>query len=630
MLLSSPTVASQSCRDDFDEEKEPDRMVLSGWTAPEKVDTAKSNGASTSADRPIITEATESKVVDVAAAMPGTKRKLSATLERKGNQEVHEVLSVPGNDDDDDLVLLDDCPEPNKKLSVIVNMGVVVAGSHATMALVVVLMVMFTATCACSCQLLPLLPSAPPTITTSHKPFKARKPPKSPSPLWWQLWVLRGFEGLVGGRDRWWSRWLEWKQLAGGIAGGGERSLIPGNDDDDDGLVLLDDLSVLEHPSRKMLWMPVEPFEPNKSCYVCSETPLLLEVNTRNTTLRDIVEKIIKVKLGMNLPMVMQGTALIYEDGDDLEEDVAANYALNLDKNLADLPAPLTGGTMLTIEDFQQELKCHINIKHRLGPVHAVCQVSAIHSSTSEISHYVRQVACGIDWDAKPLCYRMKSVGQRACSIVYILQGLHSSGPSLVEELHNLNPHQLPLAHSRHQRKVGEVNMSTLKTDIYQLAMRDAAQWKRSQGYIQTGRRHNDIRDRRPYKFMLQYMLLSSQTVAFQSCRDDFEEEKEPDHVVLSGWTAPQKVDTAKSNGASTSADRPIKTEATESKVVDVAAAMPGTKRKLSATLEREGNQEVHQVLSVPGNDDDDLVLLDGCPEPNKKLRLQHLSFCKW
>ncbi|KAG6491338.1 hypothetical protein ZIOFF_052676 [Zingiber officinale] len=69
----------------------------------------------------------------------------------------------------------------------------------------------------------------------------------------------------------------------------------PGNDDDDHGLVLLDDLSVLEHPSRKILWMPVEPFKPNKSCYVYSETPLLLEVNTPNTTLRDIVEKIIKV-----------------------------------------------------------------------------------------------------------------------------------------------------------------------------------------------------------------------------------------------------------------------------------------------------------------------------------------------
>ncbi|XP_074587542.1 SUMO-activating enzyme subunit 2-like [Curcuma longa] len=121
----------------------------------------------------------------------------------------------------------------------------------------------------------------------------------------------------------------------------------------------------LEHPSKKMLLMPVEPYEANKSCYVCSETPLLLEVNTRTSTLRDVVEKIIKNKLGMNLPMVMQGTTLIYEVGDDLEEDVAANYALNLDKILADLPAPVTSGTILTVEDFQQELKCHLNIKHR-------------------------------------------------------------------------------------------------------------------------------------------------------------------------------------------------------------------------------------------------------------------------
>ncbi|XP_073000477.1 SUMO-activating enzyme subunit 2 [Typha latifolia] len=121
----------------------------------------------------------------------------------------------------------------------------------------------------------------------------------------------------------------------------------------------------LEHPSRKMLLMPVEPFEPNKSCYVCSETPLLLEVNTCSTKLRDVVEKIVNAKLGMNLPLIMHGSTLIFEDGDDLEEDVAANYAKNLDKVLAELPVPVTSGTMLTVEDLQQELSCNINIKHR-------------------------------------------------------------------------------------------------------------------------------------------------------------------------------------------------------------------------------------------------------------------------
>ncbi|KAK6159501.1 hypothetical protein DH2020_006815 [Rehmannia glutinosa] len=121
----------------------------------------------------------------------------------------------------------------------------------------------------------------------------------------------------------------------------------------------------LEHPSRKMLLMPVEPFEPNKSCYVCSETPLTLEINTHRSKLRDLVDKIVKAKLGMNLPLIMHGSALLYEVGDDLEEDEVANYAANLEKVLSDLPSPVVGGTILTIEDLQQELKCSINVKHR-------------------------------------------------------------------------------------------------------------------------------------------------------------------------------------------------------------------------------------------------------------------------
>lgn len=121
----------------------------------------------------------------------------------------------------------------------------------------------------------------------------------------------------------------------------------------------------LEHPSRKMLLMPVEPFEPNKSCYVCSETPLLLEVNTHRAKLRDVVEKVVTSKLGMNLPLITHGSSLLYEVGDDLEEAEVANYAANLEKVLSELPYAITGGTVITVEDLQQELVCNINIKHR-------------------------------------------------------------------------------------------------------------------------------------------------------------------------------------------------------------------------------------------------------------------------
>ncbi|KAK4284767.1 hypothetical protein QN277_001551 [Acacia crassicarpa] len=121
----------------------------------------------------------------------------------------------------------------------------------------------------------------------------------------------------------------------------------------------------LEHPTRKMLLMPVEPFEPNESCYVCSETPLLLEINTHRSKLKDFVERIVKAKLGMNLPIIMQGSNLLFEAGDDLDEDMIANYEANLEKVLAELPSPVTSGTMLTVEDLLQEFTCNINIKHR-------------------------------------------------------------------------------------------------------------------------------------------------------------------------------------------------------------------------------------------------------------------------
>ncbi|KAF5745742.1 SUMO-activating enzyme subunit 2-like isoform X1 [Tripterygium wilfordii] len=121
----------------------------------------------------------------------------------------------------------------------------------------------------------------------------------------------------------------------------------------------------LEHPSKKMLLMPVEPFEPNKSCYVCFKTPLTLEINTRRSRLRDFVEKIVKAKLGMSYPLIMVGHALLYEVGDDLEEDMVKNYAANLEKVLSELPSPVTGGTILQVEDLQQEFTCNISVKHR-------------------------------------------------------------------------------------------------------------------------------------------------------------------------------------------------------------------------------------------------------------------------
>nr|6GUM_B Chain B, SAE2 [Arabidopsis thaliana] len=95
------------------------------------------------------------------------------------------------------------------------------------------------------------------------------------------------------------------------------------------------------------------------------ETPLVLEINTRKSKLRDLVDRIVKTKLGMNLPLIMHGNSLLYEVGDDLDDIMVANYNANLEKYLSELPSPILNGSILTVEDLQQELSCKINVKHR-------------------------------------------------------------------------------------------------------------------------------------------------------------------------------------------------------------------------------------------------------------------------
>ncbi|KAG5526686.1 hypothetical protein RHGRI_032822 [Rhododendron griersonianum] len=131
------------------------------------------------------------------------------------------------------------------------------------------------------------------------------------------------------------------------------------------GLIVIEAIKVLQNDANN--YSPnLGPLLPaNLRLYVCEQTPLLLEVNTSRSKLRDFVEKIVKAKLGMSFPLVMHGSALLYEVGDDLEKDMVANYEANLEKVLSELPSPVSGGTILTVEDLQQELSCNINIKHR-------------------------------------------------------------------------------------------------------------------------------------------------------------------------------------------------------------------------------------------------------------------------
>ena len=58
----------------------------------------------------------------------------------------------------------------------------------------------------------------------------------------------------------------------------------------------------------------------------------MLELNTATATMREVLEKVVKRKLGVTGPVIMQGANLLHESGEDIEEDMVAYYDALLDK----------------------------------------------------------------------------------------------------------------------------------------------------------------------------------------------------------------------------------------------------------------------------------------------------------
>jgi len=98
-------------REEFDEEKEPDGMVLSGWTQPaaaaENEDKSVSNGANTS-DAPITAVEKSENDDDVGIISPVKKRKLPDDSDKSNiADDARPQKQLQVIDDEDDLVMLD-------------------------------------------------------------------------------------------------------------------------------------------------------------------------------------------------------------------------------------------------------------------------------------------------------------------------------------------------------------------------------------------------------------------------------------------------------------------------------------------------------------------------------------------
>lgn len=101
--------------------------------------------------------------------------------------------------------------------------------------------------------------------------------------------------------------------------------------------------------------------KPNPQCYVCSKRTVELAVDTNRMLLRDLVNHVLKKKLGMNEPTISIGASTIYEEGEDAE----TSLAVNLNKELVDLPGNgIHHGTTVSVEDFSQDFRCNIRVLH--------------------------------------------------------------------------------------------------------------------------------------------------------------------------------------------------------------------------------------------------------------------------
>ncbi|OQR94756.1 ubiquitin-activating enzyme (E1) [Achlya hypogyna] len=119
---------------------------------------------------------------------------------------------------------------------------------------------------------------------------------------------------------------------------------------------------------RGVLLNPVALSAPNPKCFVCSRQVLDLALLVKGTTLQQLVDHVLKKRMGMNAPTVSIGANTIYEEGEDAEESLRVNLAKRLDE--------LPGGgihhdTVLTVEDFSQDFNSSLCIKDWVPPAKA-------------------------------------------------------------------------------------------------------------------------------------------------------------------------------------------------------------------------------------------------------------------
>ena len=70
---------------------------------------------------------------------------------------------------------------------------------------------------------------------------------------------------------------------------------------------------------------PCTPDDPVNSCYVCSGAKMTVHIDVKKSTLQDLIGKVIKGKMGFCEPSLILGEGILYEEGEDADEDLQMN-----------------------------------------------------------------------------------------------------------------------------------------------------------------------------------------------------------------------------------------------------------------------------------------------------------------
>ena len=123
-----------------------------------------------------------------------------------------------------------------------------------------------------------------------------------------------------------------------------------------------DQLMAINYKAPNMISVKMIDDPQNKSCAVCSNTTLMMKlvVDPETFTLDNLIGQVLQQEMSISSPMIERSGAIIFESGDDLDEDEVELYDSKRAKKLVDLK--VQSGDIMNIEDFNQAYKMNIEI----------------------------------------------------------------------------------------------------------------------------------------------------------------------------------------------------------------------------------------------------------------------------